>query len=232
MSDLRSELEALRASARERLAAATDASAVDELRHALLGRSGELTLLLKRLGSATSEERPDARPAREQVRAEVEAAIGARLDALREHGARRAAGGRGDRHERPRPAASGRAPPPGADAHARPARGLPCLRLRGVRGSRGRDRGVQLRATQHSAGPPGPRPVGHPLRRRAGKRRGGGVTPGQRRHDPADPHLARPDPSDARPRSADPGPHPGSLLPLRGSQRQHTPSSSTRSRAS
>ncbi len=83
MSDLRSELEALRASARERLAAATDASAVDELRHALLGRSGELTRLLKGLGSVSSEERPALGQLANTVRAEVEAAIGARLDALR-----------------------------------------------------------------------------------------------------------------------------------------------------
>ena len=51
MSDLRTDLEAVRASARDRLASADTAEAVEALRHELLGRSGALTSLLKQLGS-------------------------------------------------------------------------------------------------------------------------------------------------------------------------------------
>jgi phenylalanyl-tRNA synthetase alpha chain len=82
VSDLRTELEALRATARERLAAAADASAVEELRHALLGRSGELTALLKRLGSAPAEERPSLGQLANEVRGEVEGAVVGRLESL------------------------------------------------------------------------------------------------------------------------------------------------------
>jgi len=80
---LASDLEALRASARERLAAADSADAVDALRHDLLGRSGELTALLKGLGGASPEERPALGRLANEVRDEVEALIGERLGTMR-----------------------------------------------------------------------------------------------------------------------------------------------------
>jgi len=83
MSDLRADLETLRATANDRLAAADSADAVDALRHDLLGRSGELTGLLKRLGSIPAAERPALGRVANEVRAEVEDAIGRRLEALR-----------------------------------------------------------------------------------------------------------------------------------------------------
>ncbi len=83
MSELRADLETLRATATERLAAAASTEAVDALRVALLGRSGELTALLKRLGSAPADERPALGRVANEVRAEVEGAIGRRLEALR-----------------------------------------------------------------------------------------------------------------------------------------------------
>jgi phenylalanyl-tRNA synthetase alpha chain len=83
MSDLLADLETLRATAIDRLAAAASSDAVDDLRHALLGRSGELTVLLKRLGSVPAEERPAIGRVANEVRAEVEGAIGGRLEALR-----------------------------------------------------------------------------------------------------------------------------------------------------
>jgi phenylalanyl-tRNA synthetase alpha chain len=82
MTDLRTDLEAIRASARERLAAADTAGEVDELRLELLGRSGRLTALLKRLGSVPADERPALGQVANDVRREVEAAIGDRLTAL------------------------------------------------------------------------------------------------------------------------------------------------------
>jgi phenylalanyl-tRNA synthetase alpha chain len=82
MSDLRADLEIVRASARERLVAAATAEAVEALRRELVGRSGELTTLLKALGSVPAAERPAIGQVANAVRAELEAAIEARLSEL------------------------------------------------------------------------------------------------------------------------------------------------------
>jgi phenylalanyl-tRNA synthetase alpha chain len=82
MSDLRADLETVRASARGRLAAAATAEAVEALRRELVGRSGELTTLLKALGSVPAAERPAIGQVANAVRAELEAAIEARLSEL------------------------------------------------------------------------------------------------------------------------------------------------------
>jgi phenylalanyl-tRNA synthetase alpha chain len=82
MSDLRTELEATRADARERLQSAESADAVDALRHELLGRSGRLTSLLKQLGSVDPGERPALGQLANEVRRELETAIADRLAAL------------------------------------------------------------------------------------------------------------------------------------------------------
>jgi phenylalanyl-tRNA synthetase alpha chain len=84
MTDLSTDLEALRASARDRLAAATSADAVDALRHDLLGRSGELTLLLKGLGDVAPDERPALGRLANEVRGEIESAVDGRLAMLRD----------------------------------------------------------------------------------------------------------------------------------------------------
>jgi phenylalanyl-tRNA synthetase alpha chain len=83
MSDLRTEIETLRANARERLGAASTAEAVEALRHDLLGRSGSLTGILRRLGSVPIDERPALGQAANAVRDEIEAAVEDRLAALR-----------------------------------------------------------------------------------------------------------------------------------------------------
>jgi phenylalanyl-tRNA synthetase alpha chain len=83
VSELTERLEALRANARQRLEAAQDAAAVEDLRHALLGRSGELTGLLRGLGKVAPEERPAVGQLANAVRGELESAIGQRLDGLR-----------------------------------------------------------------------------------------------------------------------------------------------------
>jgi phenylalanyl-tRNA synthetase alpha chain len=83
MTDLRTDLEAIRASAPERLAAATTADAVEALRHELLGRSGSLTSLLRQLGSVPADERPAIGQLANDVRQELEAAIEGRLAGLR-----------------------------------------------------------------------------------------------------------------------------------------------------
>jgi phenylalanyl-tRNA synthetase alpha chain len=79
---LADELEVLRTSARERLGRSTTAEAVEALRHDLLGRTGELTTLMKGLATASAEERPTLGRLANEVRGEVEQAIGERLGAL------------------------------------------------------------------------------------------------------------------------------------------------------
>ena len=83
MSDLRTDLEATRSQARERLSAADGWDAVEALRHELLGRSGSLTGLLRRLGEVAPDERPALGQLANEVRAELETAIEDRLAALR-----------------------------------------------------------------------------------------------------------------------------------------------------
>src|SRR5687767_6464153 len=83
MTDLRTDLEATRADARERLAASETADAVETLRHDLLGRSGTLTTLLRRLGDVDPAERPALGQLANEVRRELESAIESRLSALR-----------------------------------------------------------------------------------------------------------------------------------------------------
>jgi len=81
---LADDLASLRASAADRLSAATSAAAVEALRHDLLGRSGELTTLLRQLGTAPEGERPALGRVANEVRGEIEDAIGGRLAKLRE----------------------------------------------------------------------------------------------------------------------------------------------------
>ena len=83
MNDLHDRLQQLRVTAAARLAAAPDATAVDQLRTALLGRSGELNLLLRDLGAVPSAERPALGQLANEVRDEVEGAIRSRLAALK-----------------------------------------------------------------------------------------------------------------------------------------------------
>jgi len=82
MNDVHDRLQQLRVTALARLAAAPDATAVDQLRTALLGRSGELTVLLRDLGAVPGAERPALGQLANDVRSEVEGSIRARLAAL------------------------------------------------------------------------------------------------------------------------------------------------------
>jgi phenylalanyl-tRNA synthetase alpha chain len=79
---LRDELDALRATASERLRTATSAEDVESLRHDLLGRSGRLTALMKELGSVPAGERPGLGKLANEVRGELERAIGERAEQL------------------------------------------------------------------------------------------------------------------------------------------------------
>ncbi|HEY7847502.1 MAG TPA: phenylalanine--tRNA ligase subunit alpha [Candidatus Limnocylindria bacterium] len=76
---LRDQLRALAADATARLAGASHPAAVEAMRHELLGRSGRLTVLLRSLGTVPAEERPALGQLANEVRAEIESALGARL---------------------------------------------------------------------------------------------------------------------------------------------------------
>jgi phenylalanyl-tRNA synthetase alpha chain len=84
MTDLRTDLEGLRDLARARLDAAGTADEVDALRHDLLGRSGRLTTLLRKLGEVPTDERPALGRVANEVRREIESSIDDRLLALRD----------------------------------------------------------------------------------------------------------------------------------------------------
>ena len=83
MSELRTQIEAVRAQATARLATARTADEVEALRHELLGRSGTLTRLLRGIGEVDPTERPAIGQLANQVRDEVEGGIAARLNELR-----------------------------------------------------------------------------------------------------------------------------------------------------
>ena len=82
MSDLADRLQHLREEAQGALANASDAEAVEALRIGLLGRSGELTTLLRGLKDVEPADRATAGKLANAVRAEVEGAIRDRLQAL------------------------------------------------------------------------------------------------------------------------------------------------------
>ncbi len=76
-------VEELRRRALDALAAAQSAAAVDDWRVAFLGRRGELTALLRGLGSLPPSERPAAGAAANAARQALQDAMSARQDAIR-----------------------------------------------------------------------------------------------------------------------------------------------------
>ena len=80
------DLERIGVEARDALASASDADAVDRLRHDLLGRSGRLTGLLRQLGGVPATERPAIGQRANELRRELDAAIEARLSELQAGG--------------------------------------------------------------------------------------------------------------------------------------------------
>ena len=86
MINLRNQLEAIERSSQERLTAAASEEEVEALRHELLGRSGELTLLMRQLASVPAEDRPALGLQANEIRNRLTSTIGERLTALRSHG--------------------------------------------------------------------------------------------------------------------------------------------------
>ena len=76
---MQQKLEEIRVAAKAELAAAEDAKAVDELRVRYLGKKGEITAILKQMGSLSAEERPKMGQLANEVRADIESAIATSL---------------------------------------------------------------------------------------------------------------------------------------------------------
>lgn len=72
---MKQKLEEIKIAAKSALEQATDATAVEEIRVKFLGKKGELTAILKQMGSLTPEERPIMGQLANEVRGEVEAAV-------------------------------------------------------------------------------------------------------------------------------------------------------------
>lgn len=72
---MQQKLEAIRVEAKAALAAAEDAKSVDEIRVRYLGKKGEITAILKQMGSLSAEERPKMGQLANEVRADIENAI-------------------------------------------------------------------------------------------------------------------------------------------------------------
>ncbi|NEV60311.1 phenylalanine--tRNA ligase subunit alpha [Thiorhodococcus minor] len=77
-------LDSLQAAALAAIAAAADLAGLDQVRVRYLGKSGELTALLKQLGKLPAPERPAAGQAINQAKVAVQQAIDARKSALEE----------------------------------------------------------------------------------------------------------------------------------------------------
>ena len=72
---MQQKLEEIRAAAKAELSRAEDAKAVDELRVRYLGKKGEITAILKQMGSLSAEERPKMGQLANEVRADIEKAV-------------------------------------------------------------------------------------------------------------------------------------------------------------
>lgn len=88
---MKEKLQGILQSAKEQLAAAADARALDEARVKFLGKKGELTALLKGMKDVAAEERPVVGQLINDVRAEIETIIDKHEKAARAGSARKEA---------------------------------------------------------------------------------------------------------------------------------------------
>lgn len=81
---MQQKLEEIRVAAKTALSLAEDVKAVDELRVRYLGKKGEITAILKQMGSLSAEERPKMGQLANEVRADIENAVAAALNEMNE----------------------------------------------------------------------------------------------------------------------------------------------------
>lgn len=80
---LKEALEKIEAAAKEELSACVDPKILEDLRVRFLGKKGELTGILKQMGSLAAEERPIVGQVANKVRADIEEAIASRQSQLK-----------------------------------------------------------------------------------------------------------------------------------------------------
>ncbi len=80
---MKTQLEAISLQAKEAIANATNATEIENLRVKYLGKKGELTAILKQMGSLSPEERPVMGQLVNQAKAEVEALIGEKTEQMK-----------------------------------------------------------------------------------------------------------------------------------------------------
>ena len=81
---MKQQLEAIRESAKSQLSQAASLAELDALRVKYLGKKGELTAILKQMGKLSAEERPIIGQLANEIRADLEAAIAARVEDVKQ----------------------------------------------------------------------------------------------------------------------------------------------------
>ncbi len=81
---MKDKLEQIKAAALDSIAAAADLEQINEIRVRYLGKKGELTTILRGMGSLSAEERPLAGQLANEVRQSIETELGRKTEALKE----------------------------------------------------------------------------------------------------------------------------------------------------
>ena len=79
---MKEQLEAIRSAAKAALDKVSGQQEIEELRVRFLGKKGELTAILRQMGSLSAEERPAMGQLANQLRSEIEEAIDKRREEL------------------------------------------------------------------------------------------------------------------------------------------------------
>ncbi|MBR4224493.1 MAG: phenylalanine--tRNA ligase subunit alpha, partial [Oscillospiraceae bacterium] len=80
---MKEQLKAILENARKELESSADVKAIDDLRVRYLGKKGELTAILKQMGSLSAEERPVIGQLANSVRSQIEEIIQTRSEKIR-----------------------------------------------------------------------------------------------------------------------------------------------------
>ena len=80
---MKEQLEAIRQSAKQRIEAAKDSAALEQIRISVLGKKGELTAILKQMGKLSAEERPVMGQLANKVRAFLETELAEKAEDLK-----------------------------------------------------------------------------------------------------------------------------------------------------